>query len=184
MLPVRRARLILAILALAIVWAVPARANLIGDTISIDHFFPNLAGNGLYEAHTTLVTAGTADETSVIGAYVVNPEANTISVRFTYGASAWSTTDFNGLVIGSIDEAVLSVLVDTNLVGWSASRLSFDAHTIYSNWAGLAFDNNSYFKLTLEQQPASPPVPEGGATLLLLGAAVVGLGRLRRVRAA
>jgi MYXO-CTERM domain-containing protein len=177
----RSAATLLGLLALFAVCAAPARANLLGDVISIDHYYPNLSSSGLYEAHTTLVTAGTGDSTNMIGAYVVNPEAGSINVHFTFGASSWSVQPFNGLVIGGIDDALLSVTADTNLAGWDVSRLSYDAHTIYSNWSGLAFDNSSYFRLHLVQ---AAPVPETPSTLTLIGLSVAALLVLHRRRRA
>lgn len=170
---------LLVILALCAAGVSPARANLIGDTITIDHYLPSLGSNGLYEAHTTVVTAGPADFTNMIGVYVVNPEADSINVHFTYGAGSWTNHAFNGLVIGSIDDALLGVTVSTNLAGWDDSRLTYDAHTIYSNWAGLSIDHGSYFNLSLIQSQGAP-VPESSATLALVGAAFAALAGLRR----
>lgn len=173
----KSASLLLGVLTLGAVLLTPARANLIGDTVSIDHYLPDLGSAGLYEDHTTVVAAGTSDSTNLIGVYVVNPEADTINVHFTYGPGTFSSHAFNGLVIGAINDDVLGVTVATNLAGWDDSRLTFDAHTIYSNWSGLSIDYGSYFNLSITQASA---VPEAASTLALLGGAFAVLATLRR----
>ena len=80
---------------------------------------------------------------------------------------------------GGRGDVITGVTVSTNFAGWSDGRLSFGDHTISANWESLAFDNNSYFNLSISQVE-SQPVPESGATLPLLAAAVAGLICLRR----
>lgn len=167
----RRASL-LSLTIVTLLSVLPLRADLIGDVIKIEHFYPNLGANGVYETHTVAVTAGNADATNLIGVYTVNPEAESVLVDFFYGAADWSNTAFNGLVLSNIDDEVLNVSVDTNLAGWDASRLFFDATTIRANWAGLSIDHASYFNLHLTQ---AEPVPEHGATACLLVVAFAGL---------
>lgn len=161
------------------VGATAAQASLIGDTITISHYYPHAAN--LYETHNVVVAAGTGDATGMLGAYVVNPEANSVLVTFHYGASNWSTTPFNGLVLSGIDDAIMNVTVSTNFAGWSNARLTFTDHTIAANWESLLFDNNTYFNLAITQAETTP-VPESGATAVLVGAALMGGLAIRRAR--
>ena len=153
-----------------------ARASLIGDTIRIDHYFPHAAN--LYEAHTLQVVAGTSDLVTLLGAYAVNPEANSFHVTFNY-PSPWSDTAFNGLVISGIDHEITGVSVATNVAGWDNSRLVFSAHSLSARWGGLNFDESNYFTFTITQQEPVG-IPETGSTFAWIGIALGGLLGLGR----
>ncbi len=152
-----------------------AKASLIGDVLRIDHYYPHAAN--LYEAHTTVVAAGTSDLTVLLGAYTVNPEAHAFHVSFNY-AAPWTNSAFNGLVISGIDHAVTGVSVTTNFAGWDSSRLTYSADSISARWGGLSFDSSHYFIFTITQQEAVP-TPEAAATLWLLAGSLAGAAGLR-----
>jgi len=67
------------------------------------------------------------------GTYYVNVEADSIIVDFRAGG-IWDSVIFNGLCIDSLDDdsdyPLLNVSIDTDMVGWNSSRLSFDQDTV------------------------------------------------------
>lgn len=155
-----------------------AHATLIGDTITLTHIYTPRPDSPL-DIQTTTVVAGTADTKTLIGYYTVNPEADSILVNFLGGANTWGSGGINGLVVSDIDDTITGISVSTNLAGWVDSRLTFDAHSITSNWEALPFSSSSYFNLTLTLSGASS-VPDAGSTLLLLTLPLAGLIGLRR----
>ncbi len=155
-----------------------AHATLIGDTITLTHIYTPHPNSPL-DIQTTTVTAGTADAKTLIGRYTVNPEADSILVNFLGGPNGWGTGGINGLVVSDIDDTITGVSVSTNLAGWVDSRLTFDAHSITSNWEALPFSSSSYFNLTLTLSGATS-VADPGSTLLLLTLPLAGFVGLRR----
>jgi len=152
-------------------------ATLIGDTITLTHIYTPHPNSPL-DIQTTTVVAGTADTETLMGYYTVNPEADTISVNFLGGSNAWGSGGINGLVVSDIDDTITGVSVSTNLAGWVDSLLTFDAHSITSNWQNLPFSSSSYFNLTLTLSGASA-VPDEGSTALLLMLPLAGFIGLR-----
>ena len=185
----------IALCAACTLWVGSAEASLVGDTVTVDHLFPDGATSlGGVGAASVVVEAGTGDTaTFYYGypfAYNVNVEASSILVDYTYltGASGtWpdncfqfpceigAVVSFNGLGVSGLNDssgnALQNVLVNTNMVGWnSLSMLSFGADYVLFDWKGLSFDDATYFNATLEFTPV--PLPPA---VLLLGSGLIGL---------
>ncbi|HOW36364.1 MAG TPA: PEP-CTERM sorting domain-containing protein [Candidatus Omnitrophota bacterium] len=157
-----------------------AQAGLLGDSISAAHYFPNLSTIDLNMGSQTVV-AGTSDVFNYYSYYSVNPEDTSILVDFLAdGGYSWVDATFNGLVISNIDDIITNVSIDTNLVGWDISRLSYDDHTLRANWQGLAFDSSKYFNFSLTTVDHLPTVPEP-ASLSLLATGLLGFLVRRKV---
>lgn len=163
-----------------------ANATLIGDTVTAQHYFPDIS-SPLSNLAQTIVAAGTSDLMYPHSGtwYNVNVEADSIYVDFV-GSATWTTTSFNGLVVDSLNDstgnALQGVSITTNLLGWDISRLTFDQDTANFNWNGLSFTADSYFLAELDfGDSGNAPVPEP-ATMLLLGTGLTGLvgTRIRR----
>jgi hypothetical protein len=157
-----------------------AHATLIGDTITLSHVYTQNP-NSPFEIQNVAVVAGTADVRTLVGFYTVNPEASSILVSFLGFPNAWGSGGSNGLVISGIDDTISAVSVSTNLVGWTDSRMIFNAHSLSPNWEGLPFSSSSFFNLTLTLSPTTPnSVPDTGATAALFGLSLAGLVGLQR----
>ena len=99
-------------------------------------------------------------------------------MRFTTN-DFWTGATFNGIVVSGINDTVTGLTVSTNLAGWNNSRISFDAHSVSSNWQGLSFTTDSFFDVFFQITPSNP-TPDGGTTAAMLGFAVLGLVAIRR----
>lgn len=151
-------------------------ATLIGDTITVTHYYPDLGTVLLTQ--DTLVATGTGDSVTQHMYYSVNPEASSILVDFVLPGGP-SPSAFNGLVVSGIDDIITGVTVSTNLAGWSDSRLAFDAHSVSANWQGLWCTADSFFNVFFDRS-LTHPTPDGGTTAALLGLAVLALAAIRR----
>lgn len=153
-----------------------AYATLIGDTITITKYYPNTATPVL--SLTTVVSAGTGDTLNDSGVLTINPGATGLvfQVLFPFG---YLSAPFNGFIVTGIDDTLTGVTVSTNLGGWTSSRIAFDAHSTSLNLQNLSFNSDSFFDVFFQLQPANP-TPDSGATLAMLGLAVLGLAALRR----
>jgi hypothetical protein len=178
-------------------WAGVADASLVGDTVTVGHYSPDSSTplGGFSSEFTSVVEAGTGDNVLFYFgypyAYNVNVEAASILVDYTYLAGASGTwcadafcafgtaVSFNGLGVSGLDDSsgnnLQNVLIDTNMVGWEASRLSFGDHNVLFDWKGLSFDNSTYFNATL--QYSAVPLPPA---VFLFGSGLIGLLGLGR----
>ena len=176
-------------------WVGLADASLVGDTVTVDHLFPDGATslNGDGWPASVVVEAGTGDTATLYYgypfAYNVNVEANSILVDYSYltGVSGtWpdncfqfsceigAVVTFNGLGVSNLNDSsgnpLQGVLVNTNMAGWDSSMLTFGADYVLFDWKGLSFDDTTYFNATLEFSPV--PLPSAA---LLFGSGLIGL---------
>jgi len=158
-----------------------SHASLIGDTITLNNYWPDLGG--LLDTHTVVVQAGPGDTTALgqfSPLYRINPEADSLMVSF-LEFFTFSAATFNGFVASGINDTITGVTVSTNLVGWNDSRISFDAHSVSVNLQNLAVApfntaNAPFVNVTLNTQS----VPDGGLAAAMLGLGVIGLVAVRR----
>src|SRR6188474_1846917 len=85
-----------------------ASAWLVGDSLTLTHYFPDLSST--YESHNVVGAAGTSDLVNMLGLYTVDVEGSSISADMVMGdvyhspdAWWWTESSFNGLVITGID---------------------------------------------------------------------------------
>ncbi len=199
-----------ALCAAGAMWAAPVNATLVGDTVTVGHYFPDSV-TPLASATppaSFIVQAGNADTYTFYNSYPfgyrVNVEASSILVSFDYlnGAAGTFPDDcsnfsgffcstgttpvsFNGLGVSDLDDSsgnvLQSVLVDTNMAGWDSSRLSFGNDSVQFDWKGLSFDNSTYLNATLSFGAVAAPIPEPETyAMLLAGLGLFGFAARRR----
>lgn len=163
------------------VCALPTASNatLVGDTVSLGHYFPDTAAPT--SMFTPTVSTGGSDVSNFYFSYPygysVNMEASSVLVDFSYvivdgetatwgdtttscswGPTGFSCIDvpasFNGLGITGLNDssggALQGVSVDTNMAGWNTSMLSFDTDKVFFDWKGLSYDNTTYFNAAFD----------------------------------
>jgi hypothetical protein len=153
-----------------------------GQTVQLTYEYPAL---GVAFDTTTLVVGPGAE----IGGFPAGDartafDFSDTNIYVTYlSDGTWSIAAFNGWHVFDVNgtiPAITSVTVNgaTNMAGFDASRITFDANNIWVNWNNLPFDTNTVVSLDVN---GGSSVPEP-ATFVLLGGALVGLGLLKRRR--
>jgi hypothetical protein len=158
---------------------VSARATLIGDSIDITRSFP-ISSGGPQSYFGVTVQAGTDDAVDFLGGVRVNPEGSGIKISF-LTAGSFTSGSSDAIVISGINDTLLGVSVNTNLSGWDGTRLSFDAHSVTSEFEGLTFGADSFFDVFFEIQIDGNPIPDEATTVALLAVALVTITTARRV---
>lgn len=169
------------ILALAaLLPALASAQSLLGTTVDVNYHL-----NGLDTLDT--VTVGPTTELTCAGSArtprlceALTAPTQTIdisdnSIRYAYAGSGASfdnvrTNGFDFQSLYGSGWAITGVQLQTNISGLTASRLSFDAHSVQLQLGGLTVSNDAFFQLNLQ----ATPVPEPATAALLLG----GLGLL------
>jgi hypothetical protein len=163
-----------------------AQAGFMSFTIGVDTQFPTqgaiCCGSG-----TAVVGAGVEFPAGSFPSYNTNAFVDVSDLQIDYGqtaATTYTAAAFNGFrfydALGTI-APITGVTINgaTNLAGFNASRLSFDADNIYINMQSLAAGGAHLVRLDVQFGAAAVPEP---STLLLLGAglAVIAIPVRRR----
>ena len=156
----------------------PASALLLGDTVQADYLFPTQTS-----VFQTLGTA-TVTPTALFNSfgqtnYLVTDNTLQITNVFRSDVTFLSAV-LNGVEITDLTNALITgVTVDpaTNLVGFSAADVSFDASHIFVNLQSLVTTPTTLVKLDISG--TAPPIPEPDS-LALLAIGIFSLSLLRR----
>lgn len=178
----RVGRILMAVLALAVVAVIPAHATLLdGQTVHLTYEFPNQGTIYNGNAYDLLVGPGFEINNFPSPDHVVNVDFSDTNILTTFNfSSTFTPTAFNGFHVFDglgLIPAFTSVTINpaTTLAGLDGSRISFDADNIWVNWQGLAFNTETVVSIDL----TGAAVPEP-TTLVLLGSGIIGVVSRRR----
>jgi hypothetical protein len=150
-----------------------ASASIVGDTVNVSHYFPDLNSTNADMGSQVVPTANF----SYFGYYNVVVGGDYLT--YTSGMAGWQWTDstFNGPVLTDLNATFTSASIDASstLAGFDASRLTFDANHIYANMHGLYLDG--YLKINFESGSSAVPEP---ASIALMLAGLAGAAAARR----
>ncbi len=163
-------------------------AVLDGQTIGYNYLFPSV-GDVIYDPGPIVVGPG-VELPALYSVFsdVATADFSDTNILFDYYTNAnWATGSFNGFRVWDINgviPAFTSVTVNpaTNMVGFSAANITFDADNIYVNWQGLAMNPSTIVSLDINGGGGSVgSVPEP-TSIALLGMGGIGLvlARTRR----
>ena len=165
------------VLAMAI--AAPANAALLlGKTIQLSYLFPDQGS--IFEGPNNN-TVGTTGDTVFFGLVHATPGDRTLTVTLPGFSGGFSGGSFNGVRLHDAFNTVAaftSVTVSSlsNVAGFDASRVSFDADNIYLNFSGLNIRSDFFAQVDI-----GGGVPEPAAwALMIAGFGLVGAAARRR----
>jgi hypothetical protein len=162
-----------------------AHAGLIGSTVSTQYYF----NGGAYTGAVSF-TADGANHTNSLGGYFGVQVTDTQVIYDYTSAATWNTGNAwssgslyieNGNLLDFLGAPnITSVTLDaaSNMVGFDASRITFDTNSIAVNWAGLSFNSDTRVVLNV----AAGTLPEPASYALVI-AALAGVGLARRRKA-
>jgi hypothetical protein len=155
-----------------------------GQTLVYQYLFPDTS-SPVCSARNDVVAPGveiapTGDDCAS-GHYAFNysVDYSDTSILVTYVTSGgWAPATFNGFVVNDVNgtiPAFNATLGFTDVTGFDASRLTFDADNIFLNWQDLSYQTGNTIRIDLARSSVPEPT-----TLLLLGLGLAGLGFARK----
>lgn len=179
----RKIGIVALVACLAALCASPAQAStlMLGQTVEYQYLFPCIgcnygtASNGNYVVGPGVEVANVAD-------YLATMDISDTNLYVDYtSAAGWNPASFNGFRITDIFGLIpaftgVTINPATNMVGFDASRITFDADHIWVNWQNLSFGADTVVSLDVN----GGSVPEPGSTLVLLGMSLAGLRAWRK----
>ena len=155
--------------ATVLLLALPARAGLIGDTLTA-------TGTSL---NPSTATVGAGVEFTGIGSSLqFNFDATTLTVTDLYANHGWG--GFGFYTFTDLSSVFTNVSIASNTGSWYGgivNNFSFTDHTVTFD---LNNGGHSGGALVFNLQSTANTVPDSGATVALLGGALLGLVALRR----
>ncbi|NUN66592.1 hypothetical protein HCU40_17955 [Pseudanabaena biceps] len=178
-----------AVLAIGVSAGSAQAASLVGQTINVDYFFPDV--NSLYDSTSVNVAANSSDVISTGGGlFTVDPSALGFSISPTFGFALTglfqgSQFTFNGIKFSNLNfgdgSVVTGVLIDNQTGAFTAfdsSRISFTDNSVSLNFQNLGQGSEGSFQvgntLDVSLQTARPvPVPGAIFGVVVAGGALV-----------
>jgi hypothetical protein len=155
-------------------------AGLIGDAVDLTWYFPDtstVVGTSNVPVGAGVELSCPAGGPGVCAGFAapatIDLDAYTITIDEP-GSPGYNVGSFNGFVFSSLDlteGAIAGIALNTNISGLTLGNLSFDAHSVTINLAGLGGGNvggSDYFTISLT------PVPEPEIYVML----AAGLGMM------
>ena len=151
-----------------------ASASIVGDTVNVSHYYPNLNPGSKADLGSQVVPTANFN---YFGLYDVVVGGDYLT--YTSGMIGWHWTDstFNGPVLTDLNATFTSATIDASstLAGFDASRLTFDTNHIYVNMHGLGLPG--FLKTYIESGSSEVPEP---ASIALMLAGLAGAAAARR----
>ena len=150
-----------------------ASASIVGDTVNVTHYFPDVNSTNADMGSQVVPTANF----NYFGYYDVVVGGDYLTYTSGMTGYQWTDSTFNGPVLTDLNATFTSASIDASstLAGFDASRLTFDANHIYVNMHGL--DLIGYLKINFETGSSAVPEP---ASIALMLAGLAGAAAARR----
>lgn len=161
----------------------PAAADFDGSTVNFQYYFPDSSSAYAFADNGDKVVGPGVEVTDMAFSASMDISATNLLVDFSADTS-WTSAAFNGWVLSDLTNnlsAITGVTINplTNMSGFSASNLIWDADSITVNWQGLSFDPDTF--VSLDVAFAQSAVPEPGTwAMMLLGFSAIGFAMRRR----
>lgn len=151
-----------------------ASASIVGDTVNVSHYFPDLNPGSDANLGSQVVPTANFD---YFGYYDVVVGGDYLTYTSNANGYTWTDSAFNGPVLTDLNTTFTSAAIDASstLAGFDASRLTFDTNHIYVNMHGLGLAG--YLKINFETGSSDVPEP---ASIALMLAGLAGAAAVRR----
>jgi hypothetical protein len=161
--------------------AIPAKATFAGDIVTVNYEWPDL-GTVLYAGGSSTIAAGGTTFDMSSGGVLADVSSSNILLTFP-GGWGFSTAPktFDGVVVTDPLAVITGVsLASTNIAGFVASDLSFDANNVYIDFPFPPFSSlDAGASVSADVQFASP-VPEPKSLYLTMAVLALLLVLYRR----
>ena len=151
----------------------PASAGLIGDSVTVDYYFPDTSTLTYHLGTKTVAPTALFNAFDQIDFLVTN---NTLQITDTFpGQVIFTAQTFNGIhLTDNSQDGIVGVTLDpaSNLAGFDPSDITFDGSDIWVNIEGVIINPKTYVQLDIA-------VPEP-FTLSLFGLGLAGLITIHR----
>lgn len=155
-----------------------ASAGTLGDQIALGYYYPEL-GRPVGAYASQLVDSDGALFSNVVGVFDLTVTDTQIIVNNFNTDAYWLPGLFNGFVVTDLDRPfhpVAGLGRATNMNGFSLANVSISGNSVYVNWEGLGFDENTQVVLNISA------VPEPDQYAMLLAGACMVVWSLRRAK--
>ncbi len=132
-----------------------------GDTLQEVYYFPYSTSVYFTPPTFSVPATGVEGESDRGGAFYLSVSSTSITAANFQFSSYWTTASFNGFEItdlsGNPEISGVTIDASSNMVGLTASDISFTSNTVTVNWEGLSFNTSTIVKLDITFDPPLDP---------------------------